>query len=68
MQRARTSAPIPSRDLAPLPPSEPALTPASAPDAPLPGQLSIPVDVDDDDRGVVVPFELAGARRRPPRS
>ena len=67
MKHARAGAPVPSRDLAPLPPEEPPLA-TSETDEPLPGQLSIPVDVDDDDRGVVLPFELAGARRRPPRS
>lgn len=68
MQHARAGAPVPSRDLAPLPPGEPPLAAGEPPETPLPGQLSIPVDVDDDDRGVVVPFELAGGRRRTPRS
>lgn len=61
---ARTSPPVPSRDLAPMPPGEPAL-PVPADEEPLPGQLSIPVDVDDDGRGVVLPFDLAGKRRTP---
>ena len=65
---------IPSRDLAPLPPAEPVwnaetveppLPAQDLPDQPLPGQLAIPVDDIGGVDAVVVPFELAGARRRP---
>ena len=68
-------APIPSRELAPLPPAEatwneeavePPLPTQDIPAQPLPGQLAIPVDDLGSGRdAVVVPFELAGARRRP---
>ena len=70
----RTPAPMPSRELAPLPPAEatwneetvePPLPAQPLPPQPLPGQLAIPVDDLDGSDGVVVPFELAGARRRP---
>lgn len=70
----RTAQPIPSRDLAPLP-AEPLYPgeqhtrgPDAAQDEPVPGQLAIPVDDLDDPDGVVVSFELAGTRRRAPRS
>ena len=64
---------MPSRDLAPMPPSEqlwqaPAPEPAESaePPPPLPGQLVMPVD-DLLDDGVVVAFDFAGGRRRTPR-
>lgn len=56
---------VPSRDLAPLPQGAwTTPTPAGA----LDGQLAMPVDeAGDDDSAVVVPFELASARRRVPQ-
>lgn len=70
--------PVPSRELAPLPPAEatwneaavePPLPAQDLPVQPLPGQLAIPVDdLSGGFEGVVVPFELAGTRpRRRPR-
>ena len=71
MQHARSAPPMPSRELAPSalgespfteqPAREPALEP------PLPGQLTMPVG-DDETSGVVLPFDLAGPRRRTPRT
>ena len=69
---APAARPMPSRELAPLPPAEhtwnaeaiePPLPAQDLPPQPLPGQLAIPVD-DLSGDGVVVPFELAGGRRR----
>ena len=66
MQHVRSAPPMPSRDLAPSPPGEPPyVEPAMEP--PLPGQLAMPVG-DDETSGVVLPFELAGTRRRTPRT
>ena len=77
---AGRGAPVPSRELAPLPPGEqawaepplPPIAPAEPTEAvepPLPGQLAIPVDdLGGDTNGVVLQFELAGTRRRSPRS
>ena len=66
VQHARSTPPVPSRDLAPVPPM--ATVSASEPDAdPIPGQLAIPVDdVAGGHSAVVVPFD-AGSRRRTPR-
>jgi hypothetical protein len=64
----------PAHELAPVEHDVVAWRPPSAgqdhgADEPLPGQLSIPVgDLGDQPDGVVVPFELAGSRRRPSRS
>ncbi len=52
--------PIPSRDLAPLPLPGAGTVPTAP--VPIPGQLTIPVDEVAD--RVVVPIDLAGARRR----
>lgn len=64
------ASPLPSRELAPLPAGEHTWAEPPLPsERPLPGQLAIPVDdLSGDTDGVVLQFELAGARRRPPRS
>ena len=67
MQHARSAPPMPSRELAPSPPGEPAYSEPPA-DPPLPGQLRMPVDDPSETSGVVLPFELAGPRRRNPRT
>lgn len=75
VDRGRLTPAIPSRELSPLPPSEPEWSEPPLPpsavveDPPLPGQLAIPVDdLTGDTNGVVLQFELAGARRRSPRN
>ena len=68
----RPGVPLPSRELSPLPaepapapPAPPADDPGGPADVPIPGQLAIPVDDLDSGRdAVIVPFELAGSRRR----
>lgn len=67
MQHARSAPPMPSRELAPSPPGEASFTEPRV-DPPLPGQLAMPVGDPDETSGVVLPFELAGPRRRTPRS
>jgi hypothetical protein len=62
------AAPVPSRDLAPLPPPEPvSVRPAPAGADELDGQLAIPVtDECATDDAVVVSIEMAGTRRGRP--
>lgn len=67
MQHARSAPPMPSRELAPSPPGDASFTEPSM-EAPLPGQLAMPVGDADEVSGVVLPFELTGPRRRTPRS
>lgn len=67
MQHARSAPPMPSRELAPSPPGEAAFSEPEV-EPPLPGQLAMPVGDADEPSGVVLPFELAGSRRRTPRS
>ena len=67
MQHARSAPPMPSRELTPSPLGEDSFNEPTV-EPPLPGQLAMPVGDADEPSGVVLPFELAGPRRRTPRT
>jgi hypothetical protein len=59
-------APIPSRDLAPLPAPEPTPAPGEEPpEVELPGQLAIPVPEDEPELGEAVVVSISARRRQP---